>query len=246
MEISHNIDFIFWIGTCLMVSLVLGFVILALTYQNHFFRMKKNEIDLLLKASLESEREERQRIAADMHDSILADLNAVNVYLSIVKNEGITDCYDELKLGIEQAIASTRQVSYKLMPPLLESLGLAVSVKDYFEKLTLKTNIEFIVAGDNALKIPLSKEYELFRVLQEITTNIIKHGKATHCQIAFDAESLSISIIDDGLPFDFDGSLKLSKGSGLKNITGRLRMIEAVLQRKEAISGNHYVVTIKK
>ena len=247
MEISHQIDFVFWLGTCLMVLLVLAFIIITLTYQNRFFKMKKNESDLLLKTSLEIESNERQRLAADMHDSLLSDLNAVKVYLAIVKREGIENCYEEIKDGVDQALESARQISYNLMPPLLESQGLIVTLKDYFKKLSAKTSIDFSVIDKNHLKIPLSKKYELFRVLQEITTNMIKYGKSTKCEITFNSlnDELAIHIIDNGVSFDFYQALELSKGSGLRNIASRLRMLEAVLQRLVKHFGNHYVIFLK-
>ena len=247
MEISHKIDFVFWLGTCLMVLLALAFIIITLSYQNRFFKMKKNESDLLLKTSLDIERTERQRLAADMHDSLLSDLNAVKVYLAIVKREGIENCYEEIKDGVDQAIESARHISYNLMPPLLESQGLIATLKDYFKKLTVKTNISFSVVDENYLKIPLQQKYELFRILQEITTNMVKHGKPSKCQILFNTsnDTLAIHITDDGLPFDFHKCIQLSTGSGLKNITSRLQLLEAVLQRIEKQSENHYVIFLK-
>ena len=247
MEISQRIDFVFWLGTCLMVSLVLAFVIIALTYQNRFFKMKKDESDLLLKTALEIERNQRQRLAADMHDSLLSDLNAVKIYLAIVKRDGIENCYDEIKDGVDQALESARQISYNLMPPLLESQGLILTLKAYFKKLSAKTNISFSVVDQNHLKIPLSTKYELFRILQECTTNMIKHGKPNKCEITFNSlnEDLAIHIKDNGLPFDFEHSIKLSTGSGLRNIASRLQLLDAVLQKQGTQIENHYVIFLK-
>lgn len=247
MEISENIDFVFWLGTCLMVLLVFAFVILAITYQNFFIRMKKKESDLLLKTALKVERQERQRIAADIHDGLLSDLSAVNVYLTIVKKNGIEDCYDDIKEGVDQAIESARQISSKLIPPLLESHGLIISLENYFQKLSLKTNIDFLVLHNDYLNIPISKKYEVFRILQEISTNMVKHGKPTKCQISLNTlnANLEIHVIDDGLMFDFNDSLKQSSGSGLKNIASRLKILDGTIKKQEAVSGNYYILYIK-
>lgn len=230
-----------------MVLLVFAFIILAITYQNYFIKMKKNESDLLLRTALKVERQERQRISADMHDSLLSDLSAVKVYLAIVKKNGIEDCYEEIKQGVDQAIESARQISSKLIPPLLESQGLIASLKDYFQKLSLKTNIAFSVFDNDYLNISMSKKYEIFRILQEMATNMLKHGKPSKCEITLKTlnTDLEIHIIDDGVSYDFDQSLKLSTGFGLKNITSRLKILDGFIKKQESKSGNYYIIYIK-
>ena len=83
MENSTEITAVYWIGTSVMLLICFGIFFLVLSYRNNLFKIKENEADLLLKATLEGERMERNRIAADLHDSVSGDLNAIKNYLLV-------------------------------------------------------------------------------------------------------------------------------------------------------------------
>jgi signal transduction histidine kinase len=236
-----------------MLFFAFGLVFLVLFYQNYFIKMKRREAELLLQSSLESEKKERIRIAADLHDGVSGDLNAIRNYLSVLqrgeKDEEKQELFSEIKEGIEAALENTRQVSYKLMPPLLELAGFKVALEDYFERLSTNSKIAFeIVCNTGTPDFTNEIAYELFRVVQELTTNMIKYGEVTHCFVVLSSSDKehSIEIIDNGTPFDFFTSLKTSKGSGLKNISSRLKVTGAILKQQETPKGNHYIITLKR
>ncbi len=234
-----------------MLFLALGLISLVLFYQNYFFRMKRNEAEQLLKVSLDSEKNERQRIAADLHDSVAGDLSAIKNYLSLLQRSNVAvkdePVFAEIKTGVENALENTRLISYKLMPPLLETFGLAAAVKDHMERITAKTTINFTIDAAETLVISASISYELFRIIQEFTTNMIKYGNISECIITMKHTNgvFEIDIKDDGIPFDFFKSVKMSKGLGLQNISSRLKVIGADLLQKEQTKGNHFTITLK-
>ncbi|MEC4004877.1 histidine kinase [Flavobacterium sp. SUN052] len=212
--------------------------------------MKRNEAEQLLKVSLESEKNERRRIAADLHDSVSSDLSAIRNYLAIIlkdeKDEKRASLFQELKEGVEVAMENTRQVSYKLMPPLLDSLGFEVALEDYLNKLNTKTELLFTISSkDERFDLDSSVSYELFRIIQEFTTNMLKYGSIKNCHIALYVISSVgyIEIIDDGEQYDFMKSLSQSKGTGLKNISSRLKIIDAKLLQRAVMIGNHFVIS---
>lgn len=215
--------------------------------------MKSDEADLLLKATLESEKNERIRIAADLHDGVSGDLNAIKNYLAILERTGAIDgnqeIFKEIKESISAALENTRLTSYKLMPPLLETFGLVATLEDYLGQLSKKTSISFTVSDvEGGFELPTYVAYELYRVIQEFTTNMIKNGSARNCWLTFySIEGVNcIEIVDDGISFDFINLLQHSKGTGIKNINSRLKIIEAVLQQRNVIEGNHFLITLKK
>jgi signal transduction histidine kinase len=234
--------------------LFLGSVLisLALYYKNYLSRMKREEAENLLLVSLESSKSERRRIAADLHDSVSGDLVAIRNYLSILKKSGETkidaSILDELREGVENALQNTRQVSYKLMPPLLDTLGLASAVNDYFERLAPKTAIQFSVEHDDSPELPHEISYELFRTIQEFTTNMLKYGNATVCKVKiYELQgTVFVNIADDGQPFNFYEMLKKSNGTGLKNISARLKVIGAILTQRVMDKGNDFLITLKR
>ena len=215
--------------------------------------MKRKEAELLLKASLDSEKLERQRIAADLHDGVSGDLNAIRNYLSILqKNEKDLDkqeLFAEIKESVEAALENTRQVSYKLMPPLIELAGFTVTLQDYFERLSKNSDLIFdVICKEDSPEFSSEISYELFRIVQEFTTNMLKYGKITHCTVVLYSLNAKqfIEIIDDGVSLDFKALSLTSKGSGLKNINSRLKVIEGELLQREVVQGNHFVISLKK
>ncbi|ESU28699.1 signal transduction histidine kinase [Flavobacterium limnosediminis JC2902] len=236
-----------------MLFFAFGLIFLVLFYQNYFIKMKRKEAELLLKASLDSEKQERQRIASDLHDGVSGDLNAIRNYLSVLqKSEKDLDkqeLFAEIKESVEAALENTRQVSYKLMPPLLELAGFTVALQDYFERLSKNSTMQFeVVCKDPVPDFSPETSYELFRVVQEFTTNMIKYGSVSHCCVVLYSLETSnfIEIIDDGVSYDFKSLSASSKGSGIKNINSRLKVLGAALLQRDVSEGNHFVITLKK
>jgi signal transduction histidine kinase len=236
-----------------MLFLAFGLIFLVLFYQNYFSRMKRQEAEQLLLVSLETEKHERQRIAADLHDSVSGDLVAIRNYLSLLGKPGQTSAdpsvFEELREGVENALENTRQVSYKLMPPLLNTMGLSAAIADYFERLSAKTAKAFHVeAAEESPNISAETSYELFRVVQELSTNMLKYGSISACRVRIEDSTATIrlDITDDGIPFDFRMSAATAKGTGLHNIESRLKVIGATLEQPAAAYGNHLAIILKK
>jgi signal transduction histidine kinase len=252
LERTDQINSVLWLGTAIM--LFLGFVLISLVlfYRNFLSIMRRKEAEQLLLVSLESEKNERRRIAADLHDSVSGDLVAIRNYLTILQKSGNVSIdnsiFDELREGVENALQNTRQVSYKLMPPLLDSFGLAAAVSDNFERLYHKTSVQFSVEHDDSAELPAEISYELFRIIQEFTTNMLKYGSISVCKVKiYELQgSIFINIADDGDPFRFDKMLKKTSGTGLKNISSRLKVIGATLTQRQMEKGNDFIITLKR
>lgn len=240
---------LFYIGTAIMLFLAFGLLFIVVTYQRHFFRMKRKEAQNMLKVSLESEKNERARIAADLHDGVSGDLSAIRNYLSILakKESENKEIFDEIKEGIDNALQNTRAVSHNLMPPLLETEGLVPALKGYLEGIGSKSGISFTVTSNQNIQLQPSVAYQLFRVLQELTTNMVKYGSVTtaHINAVLEKEVLAIEITDDGIPFSFKDNLAKADASGLKNINSRLHAVNAVIAQEEYDKGNRFVITLK-
>lgn len=253
MEGASEIKSVFWIGTFVMLFLAFGLLAIVLFYQRHFAKMKQKETELLLKTALESEKQERQRIAKDLHDSVQGDLSAIRNFLLLL-SKGVNDeksqhLFEETKLALEQTIENTRLISYKLMPPLIENGGFVIAIQDYFETLS-KSSGKIFTLQENLKDFVVSTQtsYELFRVVQEFTSNMLKYGAINECKlfVCETIEGVSLELVDDGVSFDFKSSYAQSKGSGLQNIQSRLSSIGAKLVQREVASGNHFVIYLPK
>jgi signal transduction histidine kinase len=249
MESENELKSIFFIGTFLMLFLAFGLLFLVLFYQRHLAKIKKKEAELLLKTALKSEKKERKRIAKDLHDAIQSDLNAIRNYvLLFAKKNTHTDApelLEAIQISLAQTIENTRLISYQLMPPLLETAGFNLALRDYFEQLSASSGKRFELdmnLADTLVSDAVS--YELFRVVQELTSNMLKYGAITTCiaRLTYTPRGTCLELIDDGLSFDFKTAYKQTKGAGLQNIQSRLKSIAAELEQDTIATGNHFKI----
>jgi signal transduction histidine kinase len=222
---------------------------MILFYQRHYAKIKKKEAELLLKTALTTEKNERKRIAKELHDAIQSDLNAIrNFVLLLSKKKTITEApelLETIQTALQQTIENTRLISYQLMPPLLETGGFNLALRDLFEQLSTSSGKRFELEYNLSEFLVTEKSaYELFRVVQELTSNMLKYGEITTCiaQLTTTPKGICFSLSDDGVPFDFMNAYKESKGTGIQNIQSRLKSISAHMEQKSILTGNYYFI----
>jgi signal transduction histidine kinase len=244
---------LFWIGTLVMLTLVLGLLFLVIFYQRNLAAFKIKEAKELLKNSLESEKEERKRISLDLHDGLQGDLSAVRNFLVLLKRAKTDEDKElllfETRTAVENAIENTRLLSQKLMPPLLIDGGLIVVLNQYFKSLNKSTGKTFLLRADLFdSTFSETASYELFRVIQEFCTNFIKYGNDDQFLVVIMTNDIFnvIEIIDNGIPFYFKECYTNSNGSGLKNIQTRITVLNGTLDQREVVNGNHFVIHLIK
>jgi two-component system, NarL family, sensor kinase len=189
----------------------------------------------MLQAELQSQESERRRLAADLHDSIGGMLSTIRVGLTTI-GRVLPDpqSIDETKQMLDDTISSVRRISRDLMPSTLEKFGFVHAIKELCERFqaTSKIEINFLEHGD----IPtLDKQQELmiFRIVQELLNNAVKHSQATLIEVAIHVnETLLIVVEDNGVGFDAEAQKndkQSGKGLGLFNIENRVRLLNGVL-----------------
>ncbi|MES2654207.1 MAG: sensor histidine kinase [Bacteroidota bacterium] len=185
------------------------------------------------KAIIEAEENERTRIARDLHDGIGQQLSAAKLNLSGLKsvleptanfNKDMLDNAIEL---VDESIHEIRTVSHNMMLDSLVKIGLVTAVKNFINKLNntdkIKINIETFGIHQRLDNVV---ETVVFRILQELMNNIIKHANATEVsiQIIKHDNELSLLIDDNGNGFD-TAKMGSFEGIGLKNILTRVNYI---------------------
>lgn len=252
MENETGLKLFFWIGTAIMFFSVISVVLIVSLYHNQIHKRNKKESDKLLEISLESEKKERKRIAKDLHDSISGDLSAVQNYITLLSRKDQDHfnkpIFQEVELSLEKILNNVQNISYNLMPPMLETLGLISTLRSYFKRVRNlnKVTITEQYQSEN-IAINSSDAYELYRIIQELMTNLIKHGESDKIIFnLFEKEKTYIfEIIDNGTSFDFYKSLKEPAGMGLKNITSRAKHIDAKLIQLPTERGNKIQIHFK-
>lgn len=237
------------IGILVMLALALAFVI--------FFNYSKKKIIIeqmrvqqlayqhqeeLLYSTILTQEAERKRIARDLHDEIGSKLNVILLNFHRLKKHGqgqeeILNISNEVSTLIHTTIDTTRQISHDLLPPTLEEFGLVEAIKELrdtlYQAALLKIEFDLVEEVSEPLKDQQKADYKivelnLFRVLQELLSNSIKHGKATaiHIKLWLKESGLQLSYVDNGKGFDVQ-EFEHKKGLGMKNIESRPHMIKA-------------------
>ncbi|RYE00308.1 MAG: hypothetical protein EOP54_00565 [Sphingobacteriales bacterium] len=251
MEDEINYRLVFWAGTTLMTTAVIGIFLILISYHRFRSLQQQKEAERLLANSIESEKKERHRIARDLHDDIGGDLNAIANYLTTIKKMAtearIQELAKETYEYLSNTQASVQMISYNLMPPQLKVSGFIPAIKDYLERIE-KVNEMQIKVIYNKPRIPIDPlyKYELFRIIQELTNNMLKHGKVSviTVDISVATKSTLIAIVDNGIPFNFSENYQTGAGMGLKNIMSRIRYIRATFQHKQSEKGNTTLIDI--
>lgn len=227
-----------WIGISI-AGLIVACIIILLLNRNYRSRqaLKDAHTHQLLRQQqlhefrsiLQTEEKERNRIARDLHDGVMIQFSVVKMNLSALS--GTPNRYIEkaqLLPHIQQLNAATqalRKVAHHLMPDMLMEGGLAEAL--YYFCKSLQPDVSFQIRYEQMDEIPrfdLQIEIAIYRIVQELVQNIIKHAGATDAfiQISYADHCLGIEVEDNGL--GMKPQLQLSgKGMGLKNIETRIR-----------------------
>ncbi len=187
---------------------------------------KRQEI-AQLKAKLSGEEEERVRIARELHDGIMVQFSSVKMNLSCV----LDNAHDPVERNIignivEQLDNATRELrksAHNLMPDMLLEAGISEAVHYFLSGLKQSSGIEIEFQEYGKLPRILS-EYELmlYRIIQELSQNAIKHSGAGKVlvQLNYRENMLSLTVEDNGIGFNPDSSKP--EGIGIKNIQSRV------------------------
>lgn len=181
---------------------------------------------------IESQEQERKRIAAELHDSLGQSLLVIKNRTVIGKRmasdeENVTAQLEEISRATGQALEEVRSIAYNLRPYHLERLGLRESIEAMLEKIREATGLE-INARVALFHEVFSKDDEVtfYRVIQECLNNIIKHAEATAVEISIVQSETEVTarIQDNGRGFVVTPE-KQAGGFGLIGLAERIWML---------------------
>jgi len=191
--------------------------------------------DQIFKADLHAQEEERRRIAESLHNGIGQLLYAVKMSLSMVdfnKNSDPASLY-QIKQATEQllveAIRESRRVSQALTPIILEEFGLKAAVEDLCKLSVIEIAIRYKVT-ETTLKLDRFVEISIYRIVQELVTNVLKDAGATKANLSIEhqPQCILITLDDEGKGFNFD-QLK-HQCTGLQTIENKVKLLKGSLE----------------
>ena len=189
----------------------------------------------MLHATILIQEEERKRIARDLHDDISSKLNIIslNSHFLTVKDLTENETKDITTTIIEltaKVLDSTRRIAHDLLSPILEEFGLHAALEELSNAFTNgnQSSITYTNSEEQAFfeSTDVEKHLHIYRILQELINNSIRHGKATNIHFTFEHKNQKkvCKYSDNGNGFNVE-ELKIKKGLGLKNIESRVHFL---------------------
>ena len=186
--------------------------------------LKEQEL-LSIDAMIEGQEKERQRIANDLHDDLGGLMATVKLHFNALKDKQTPELYTKTNTLIDEAYNKVRSVAHAKNSGVIAKQGLLKAITEMTDKISALNKITIDVI-DHGLENRLENSLELtiFRIVQELITNIIKHANATEATIHITNhdDSLNIMVEDNGIGFNPSQITKTKKGMGISSIDKRV------------------------
>lgn len=243
-----------WIG--IAISIVIAFGIWLLRDMFYAWKRAEHERKIserkVLNAIIRTEEKERKRFAKDMHDGIGPMLSTIKLYVNELISEDVTgkekeESIEEINKLIDDTLTGVRTISNNLAPRVIHEYGLISAVKEFCNSInrTHKLPLKFV----SPAKLSLSNHVEinLFRIINELVNNTLKHANASNAMISLKEEKDKIIFVynDDGKGFDYcKYENSKQKGDGINNILTRVKSMNGIVDFKTS-EGNGVNVRIE-
>lgn len=206
--------------------------------------------------AIQTEENERQRLSQDLHDGLGQTIAAASLYMNalddLVESQLDAETYEVFTKGkelVNKSAKETRMVSHNIMPPSLNQFGLSDSLAEMisnYQKIKVDVNINF-TSNLKEHRFKQEVELSLYRVVQELINNALKHSKADCIDVSvlIDKNKCEIRVKDNGVGFIYDEVKKNKKsGIGLMNIEQRIIVIGGKLDIINHDVGVEFVMTM--
>lgn len=238
---------------CLLLLAVLTFVIITsrnrrklseqkeINYRQQLIELEQKQQLKVTKAILDGEELERERVARDLHDGLGGMLAGVKIGLSgwtdtqpaISQDKTLHRIIDQL----DTSMSELRRIARNMVPETLLKFGLEVALKDLCE-FHMRDGLHISFESFNLEKnIALNVQLNIYRIVQELISNAIKHARAKNIllQCSQNGDAIFITLEDDGIGFD-TAILSEKKGMGLDNLKNRVAFLQGHFELSSAVN----------
>lgn len=233
-------------------------IFFGIIYRYNLFKQERKELKIklaeqnmeIMQRIVSAQEEERKRIAQDLHDDVGATLSTLLLYATNIPEKGKWSSefgqeYSERCQSIgKKALSDLRYISQDLLPKEFSSLGLFNVLENKVEELNRMTATNFLLNmdGDDS-KLQENMSLMIYRIINEILNNIVKHAKAETANIEIlvnDAE-VELLVEDNGIGIPLEIT---SQGIGLKNIRSRVDFLQGTLNIDHSARGTTFIIDI--
>lgn len=237
---SIDSGFVIAVGTAVLLIMAVFIIIFVAYYQQKqakqqlaYKEMQAQHRRDLMAATFRGQEEERKRLAEDMHDGIGTMLSVTKMSLNQLERQVGGDVqvsfqFQKTRSMIDETMTNVRRISRNLVPTTLERFGLLAALEELADRAT-DNDVDIQLAyTEPEMPFPPALDLMLYRIAQELVNNAIRHARAQHVivQLFSVNNEVRLSVIDDGVGFDFDAVTENKQGGlGLRNIESRLSVV---------------------
>lgn len=222
------------LGMLLMAAGIAYFIIL---FQKRVLEEHRRQLEVdkayaqnMIEAQLESQEQERKRIASDLHDSLGsllwgAKVNASFIQRTMIPSENVKDSFSDLIDILDQGLNTVRRISWDLTPEAFHHSGFSKSIFNLCKQFDGRViSVKFMETGYHEWNDELA--LQAYRIIQELISNAIKHSKANELKVilVWEVGAVAVEVLDNGIGFNLDNN---RRGVGWWNIEQRAKKLNA-------------------
>jgi two-component system, NarL family, sensor kinase len=209
---------------CAVVGVIITYFIISIIRQQ---RRTVRLYQQSLLTEITTLEKERSRMASDLHDEIGPLLSAIKLRIgSLDVSQADEEDVETTNQQIDNLIKRMREISFDLMPTSLLRKGFTAALNEFIEYCSKsnKLKISFQFAD---IKLSQSQAINMYRIVQEIIHNTIKHAEASELIIELrqEEDNVLLATRDNGKGFNYDERTNETKGQGLQNLLSRTEII---------------------
>lgn len=241
----HNAEENFYKAVAI-VSVLLGVIIVYFIVSMIRHQLRNVALyNAKIKAEIDTLENERKRIASDIHDELGPILSAVRIQINHLDTPSDNDLetIEKVNKYIDDVLAKTREISYNLLPNTLVRKGLVAAIKEFISKTSSIHNLSCSFKFKGEILLTKEQEINIYRIVQEVVNNALKHAEAKelHIELYRVKDSIILNTHDDGKGFEIDEKMTSSTGLGLYNLQSRAGIMKARFNfSSDKINGTYY------
>ncbi|HEY5969471.1 MAG TPA: ATP-binding protein [Chitinophagaceae bacterium] len=217
-------------------------------------KLKEQQQNQLIEAAIRSEETERHRIAETLHDEVGAILSSVRLHFSNINAVQLDEkgkaLHEKSKMLLDEGIQKVRTISHNLHSTLLKEFGLNEAIRNFLNKTVQGTLVKVEADLDNNYLIQNAEtDLGVYRIIQELINNILKHAHANFINIKSEMknEELELTLHFNGTGLsqeEFKELRFMPEGLGLKNIQNRIILLKGKIFFEKNKKDNRIILTI--
>ncbi|MEM6264815.1 MAG: ATP-binding protein [Bacteroidota bacterium] len=225
------------LGAMLLLALLVVFFFI---YYHKRYQKQAQDLDFLqqklINAEILTQENERVRVAKDLHDVSGSMLGSIKLFITKIKKDMPEEKHslikEEVLQYVDETISSIKEIVHQIVPGNLERFGLCPVLEELFHTYEKLHPATFEFQAELNERFNLQQELAVFRIIQELLNNTIKHAEASHISLNLEhsPEGIQVMYEDNGKGFDVNSYVKSSAdlgGLGLKGIKSRISFLDA-------------------